>query len=117
MLARSHHSKVCVIPIKKRPPPFTHIPLTIRPLRPQRSLSGPVTVCRTPQTPGYTEFRIPIRATARPKLEKKGGKIPQLIPKFRLFTRPACDDANKLPFLNEARQKASQNPSSSPDAW
>jgi hypothetical protein len=36
-------------------------------------------------------LRIPIRSTPRPKAAKKSGKIPQLIPSFRLLTRPACE--------------------------
>jgi rhodanese-related sulfurtransferase len=33
------------------------MPATIRPLRPQRSLRGPVAICRIPQVPGYIALR------------------------------------------------------------
>ena len=39
-----------VAAVRNRPAACTHMPATIRPLRPQRSLSGPVTICKTPQS-------------------------------------------------------------------
>ena len=42
----------CVAAVTNKPAACTHMPAAIRPLRPNRSLNGPVTVCKTPHTAG-----------------------------------------------------------------
>src|SRR3712207_834320 len=107
-LPSSHHAKFLVSTVTKIPAAWTHIPATMRPLRPQRSLKGPVTTCRTPQTAGYTAFKTPMRPTPSPKDEKKSGKTPQLIPSLRLLTRPAWEAAKRLRSLKEVLEKTSR---------
>ncbi len=52
--------------VSQIPPACTIIPPAIRPFRPSRSESGPVTTCRIPQTAGYTALTTPIRWTPNP---------------------------------------------------
>ena len=61
---------MCVAAVTNNPTACTHMPVTIKPLRPQRSLNGPVTVWSTPHTAGYTALRMPMRST----LEPEGGE-------------------------------------------
>jgi hypothetical protein len=52
MLPRSHQPKLPVATVRKIPAAWIYIPATIRPLRPQRLLKGPVKTCKTPHTAG-----------------------------------------------------------------
>jgi hypothetical protein len=62
--------------VRSRPAAWTYIPARIKPLRPQRSLKGPVATWRMPHVAGYTALRIPIRSTLRPNDPKNSGKCP-----------------------------------------
>jgi hypothetical protein len=42
MLPHNHHPKLLFATVRKIPPACTHIPATIKPFRPHRSLKGPV---------------------------------------------------------------------------
>src|SRR3712207_6106930 len=117
-LPSSHHAKFLVSTVTKIPAAWTHMPATMRPLRPQRSLKRPVTTCRTPHTAGYAAFKIPMRLTSRPKVEKKSGKTPQLIPSLRLLTKPAWEAAKRLRSLKEVLEKTSRKfEGSDSDEW
>ena len=50
VLPTSRQTYCCRVAITNIPAAGAHTPATIRPLRPIRSLSGPVTTCNFPQT-------------------------------------------------------------------
>lgn len=52
-----------------------------------------------------------MRSTPSPSDVKNSGKMPQLMPSLRLFTRPACEAANRLRSRKDVSVKTSRKPS------